>query len=98
PGGWLAFDAFAPDARFLARDPEARWGRTRFRHPETGRLTVYSESHRRDGRVLDMTLHYQPIDRLGRRRGPEGRVSLRHRLLRPDEVRALLARAGLTLV
>jgi SAM-dependent methyltransferase len=98
PGGWLAFDAFAPDARFLARPPGARWARTRFRHPGTGETLVYSESHRVRGRILSMTFHYQPVDARGRRRGPERRVRLEHRLLATDGIRRLLARAGLTLI
>ena len=43
PGGWLAFDTFAPLARFLERRGPS--GVTRFRHPRTGRLTTYRESH-----------------------------------------------------
>src|SRR5262245_28533501 len=36
PGGWFAFDTFAPNAQFLARADSnltRRWARTRFRHP-----------------------------------------------------------------
>src|SRR5438477_2788809 len=39
PGGWFAFDTFAPNARFLSRTDHTdgrRWARTRFRHPGTG--------------------------------------------------------------
>ena len=53
PGGWLAFDTFAPDARFLGRATPRRagrrWGRTRFAHPATGRPIAYSESYRLAG-------------------------------------------------
>jgi SAM-dependent methyltransferase len=98
PGGWLAFDTFAPDADFQARDPNARWARTRFRHPATGERLVYSESHRRRGAILSMTFHYQPVDARGRQRGPERRVRLEHRLLAPSEAERLLARAGLELI
>jgi SAM-dependent methyltransferase len=98
PGGWLAFDTFAPDARFLARDPAARWAPTRFRHPATGQLTTTWETHRQRGRILAMTFHYQSVDARGRRRGAARRVRLDHRLLGPGEVEALLARAGLTLI
>jgi SAM-dependent methyltransferase len=98
PGGWLAFDTFAPSAAFLARSPGARWDRTRFRHPTTNQLTMYSESHRVDGAVLDMTFHYQPIDARGRARGRERRVRLRHRLLDVAEIRGHLARAGLSAI
>ena len=98
PGGWLAFDTFVPSPDFLARDPGARWARTRFRHPVTNQLTQYAESHRRDGAVLDMTFHYQPVDARGRARGRERRVRLRHRLLDVAEIREHLAAAGLSVV
>jgi SAM-dependent methyltransferase len=101
PGGWFAFDSFAPDARFLARAvPTARqrWGRSRFRHPVTGRPTLYTESYRREGQVLATTFHYQELDERGRPRGRERRAILRHRLLDSADVKTLLARAGLTLI
>jgi SAM-dependent methyltransferase len=100
PGGWFAFDLFAPDARLLARAPGQRWGRTRFRHPITRRPLVYTVSQRFDRRrrTLAMTFHYQPVDARGRPRGRERRVLLEHRLLAPDEVARLLARAGLALI
>jgi SAM-dependent methyltransferase len=98
PGGWLAFDSFAPDARFLAQADGKPRGRTAFRHPTTGRRLIYSESHRRKGAILAMTFHYQPVDARGRRRGPERRVRLQHRLLDPAAVAGLLAQAGLMLI
>jgi len=97
PGGWLAFDTFAPTRRFLERrGPSAP---TRFRDPKSGRATVYSESHVLDGDVLAMTFRYQPVATGGKRARPRARtVSLRHRLLQPREIEALLARAGLKLI
>jgi len=93
PGGWLAFDTFAPTRRFLERrGPSAP---TRFRDPRTGRATIYSESHVLDGPVLAMTFRYQPVAPGSKRARA---VSLRHRLLQPREIEALLARAGLTLI
>jgi hypothetical protein len=59
---------------------------------------VYSESHRLEARVLDMTFHYQQVDALGRNRGRERRTHLRHRLLGSDEIRKHLAGAGLSVV
>ncbi len=95
PGGWLAFDTFAPTRRFVERRTPS--GTTRFRDPRTGRATLYSETHVLDGRVLAMTFRYQRLDTDGRRsRGKL--VSLRHRLLQPREIEALLRRAGLDLV
>jgi SAM-dependent methyltransferase len=93
PGGWLAFDTFAPSRRFVERrGPSAP---TRFRHPRSGRATIYTESHVLDGRVLAMTFRYQSVTR-GTKRARA--VSLRHRLLQPCEIEALLARAGLKLI
>jgi SAM-dependent methyltransferase len=104
PGGWLAFDTFAPNAQFLARvkpgprDGQRRWGTTRFVHPATGRRIAYSESYRLAGRILHMTLHYQPVDVRGRALGRARRVLLSHRQLQPDEIERLLAAAGLKLI
>lgn len=104
PGGWLAFDTFAPDARFLARatpsprDRQRRWGNTRFVHPATGHRIAYSETYRLAGQVLHMTLHYQPIDGRGRAVGRERRVLLSHRQISPGKIGELLAAAGLSLI
>jgi SAM-dependent methyltransferase len=93
PGGWLAFDTFAPTRRFIERrGPSAP---TRFRDPRSGRATIYTESHVLDGSVLAMTFRYQPVAGTGKRART---VSLRHRLVQPREIEALLARAGLTLI
>jgi SAM-dependent methyltransferase len=107
PGGWFAFDTFAPNATFLRRAnaPEhpkrgaRRWARTRFKHPTTGRPTEYSESYRLDGRQLVSTFHYRPVDVGARQRRPrDARVELAHRLLDPAEIQRLLIRTGLTLI
>lgn len=102
PGGWLAFDTFAPDQRFVER--RGRSGRTRFRDPRTGRPTIYTESHQlepgHDGPILAMTFHYQALtrDSPGLARGRTRHLSLRHRLLQPTEIQSLLARSGLGLI
>ncbi len=98
PGGWLAFDVFAPSARFLDRRGPS--GATRFRHPRTGRVTAYRESHTLragpDGAakpILSMRFRYSDV------RGGRAQVlSLRHRLWTPAEIEAALARAGLTTI
>jgi len=99
PGGWFAFDVFAPEAGFLARPLHRRWDRTLFRHPSPGRgRFVYSMATprlSRDGRALLMTTYYQPVDGRGRPRGPETAVRLCHRQLPPPTVERLLSRAGL---
>jgi SAM-dependent methyltransferase len=108
PGGWFAFDTFAPNARFLRRAAGGgrRWARARFRHPATGRRTEYSESYRLEGRLLTTTFHYRTIAQRGggdqrgggARRAGERRVGLIHRLVEPREVGRLLAGTGLTLI
>ena len=94
PGGWLAFDTFAPTRRFLERrGPLGRRRGSATRAPAGRRST--RETHALDGRVLAMTFRYQPLDAAARRRRPASAVSLRHRLLQPREIEALLARRGL---
>jgi SAM-dependent methyltransferase len=101
PGGWFAFDVFAPDPAFLARVDAAgsdrHWHRTLFRHPLTGRLLAYTATYAFDARrrTLLTTFHYQPVDARGRPRGPERRARLCHRQLAPTAVADLLTRAGL---
>jgi SAM-dependent methyltransferase len=104
PGGWLAFDVFAPEPAFLARvaaaGPARRWHRTLFRHPVSRRREAYTASYALDARrrTLLTTFHYQPVDALGRRRGPERHVRLCHRQLSPTEIDDFLTRAGLELL
>jgi SAM-dependent methyltransferase len=97
PGGWLAFDTFAPSPRFLAR--RAPSGVTQFRHPRTGQRTAYREIHTVEpgpdgpGRpVLAMRFRYTSATGGGRART----VSLRHRLWSPTEIDRALGAAGLT--
>ncbi len=99
PGGWLAFDTFAPSRRFVERrGPSAV---TRFRHPRTGRVTTYRERHAVEAgpddpgsRILAMRFDYADAVTGGRRRT----LLLRHRLWSPAEIERALARAGLTLI
>jgi SAM-dependent methyltransferase len=100
PRGWLAFDVFAPERRFLDRDEDRRWDRTPFRDPTTGARTVYTINHRFDRRrrLLLMRMHYLPVDARGRAIGPERVLRLCHRQLSIREVGDLVARAGLRLV
>ena len=99
-GGWLAFDVLPPDADWLARDPQRRWGRTRLRHPVTGQRLVYTTNHVYDPktRLLHMRLYYQPVDEKGMPSAPEWSLRLCHRQLRPDDVRNLLDACGFRLV
>jgi SAM-dependent methyltransferase len=104
PGGWLAFDVFAPEPAFVARaralGPEHRWARTLFRHPTSGRRLAYTASYLVDDRrrTLVTTFHYQPVDERGRPRGAERHARLCHRQLAPEDVTDLLTRAGFSLL
>jgi SAM-dependent methyltransferase len=98
PGGWFAFDTFAPSPRFLAR---SGWsGATAFRHPQTGFITHYRERHSVESaggiNILDMTFQYQSLR--NQKRPKTDRVRLRHRLLSPDGVQRMLRTAGLALI
>lgn len=96
PGGWLAFDTFAPARRFLERRGPS--GITRFRDPRTRRLTTYRERHTveagPDGPILAMRFDYAEA----RQRARARTVLLRHRLWSPTEIDRALAAAGLTTI
>jgi SAM-dependent methyltransferase len=95
PDGWFAFDVFFPSAAWLARPSNRRFDHTLFRHPHTRERMEYSVSHRldRERRALHMFLHYRELS------APRGRiVRLCHRQLPPDDVAALLAKAGLKVI
>jgi SAM-dependent methyltransferase len=98
--GWFAFDVFSPRADWLARAGGRRFDRTLFRHPATGQKLAYSVSHRLDRarRALHMRFHYQPVSDRGGSLGRGRTVRLCHRQLAPDEVAALLRRAGLRIL
>ena len=97
PDGWFAFDVFFPAPAWLARPPGRRFDRTIFRHPQSGKRTEYSVSHRLDAqrRALHMFIHYRPLSASGGV-APRGKViRLVHRQLPPDDVARLLRSAGL---
>jgi SAM-dependent methyltransferase len=100
PGGWFAFDVFAPARSFLERDETRRWDRTPFRDPTTGQRLVYTINHHLDRRrrTLLMRMYYQPVNGRGRATGPERVLRLCHRQLARAEIPVLLERAGLRLI
>jgi SAM-dependent methyltransferase len=104
PGGWLAFDVFAPAPDLLerarARPAGRRWDRTVFRHPVSQQREAYSASFALDEvrRTFTTTFHYQPLDAQGRPGGPERQARLCHRQLGPADVREHLLRAGFQLL
>ncbi len=87
PSGLFAFDVLNPDLAWLSRDPRRRWARTRFRHPRTGRMMVYSTSLSYDAalQIAFMRIYYE-TENGGRARV----VRLAHRQFFPVELAALL--------
>jgi len=95
PGGRFVFDVCNPLPAWLARDPERRWARTRFRHPTDGRTYFYSTNHVYDAarQIVYAHLYYRPLDG-----GPEQIVRLAHRMFFPRELEVLLRLGGFRLL
>jgi len=96
-GGLFAFDVLMPDCEWLARDPEKRWVRRRFRHPETGEQLIYSTNHDYDavGQVAYVRIYYSPVEGEGNKgQGNERVVHLAHRQWYPQELSLILETAG----
>lgn len=98
--GLFAFDVLHPSAAWLAHPPGVRFDQMIFRDRVTGENVEYSVSHRLDAerRALHITLHYRPVPAAGKRARRGHRIKLCHRQLHPDDVTALLRRAGLKVV
>jgi len=92
--GRFVFDVLNPDPRWLARDPQRRWARTRVTHPTDGKRYLYSTTHHYDAarQIAYVHLYYQPIDG-----GPERLVRLAHRMFFPRELEVLLRIGGFRL-
>jgi SAM-dependent methyltransferase len=95
PGGRFAFDVQVPDLRWLVRDPDHRWSRTRFRHPRTGEELVYSTNHHYDpiGQIAQIRLFYDRPDG-----EPVKVVHLSQRKYFPAELEALVSSSGFAVV
>ena len=90
--GVFAFDVQNPDLRWLVRDPDKRWAKTRFTDPKTGRAMLYSTNHLYDpiSQIALIRLYYEPADGVG----PSTVVRLSQRKWFPAELEALVAHAG----
>ena len=93
PGGRLFFDVQNPDLRWLSRDPDKRWARTRFTHPRTGDRMIYSTNHEYDpvSQIVVIRLYYEPAP--GSRATPEV-ITLSQRKFFPAELEAVLDANG----
>ncbi|MEM6994800.1 MAG: methyltransferase domain-containing protein [Myxococcota bacterium] len=103
PGGVLAFDVELPDLEWLTWDPEERHAITRFIHPTTGAKLVYSTNHTYDAQtqICHVRIYYDDAPAAGQRFAPPAKprklVHLAHRQIFPEEIRCLVAQAGLSL-
>ena len=98
PRGLFGFDVQMPDLSWLLRDPEKHWARTKFRHPATNQLLVYSTNHVYDpvAQVTSIRFYYEPLEA-----GPlkeTAIVRLNQRKFFPAELRALLHYAGFEVI
>lgn len=96
PDGRLVFDVQVPDPAWLARDPDRRWARTRFKHPRTGRAMIYSTNHVYDpvGQIALIRLYYERADGVG----PTKIVRLSQRKWYPAELEAVVSSGGFDVV
>jgi hypothetical protein len=103
PGGVFAFDVQLPDLEWLMWDPDKRHAVTRFRHPTSGEDLVYSTNHTYDPatQICHVRIYYDKAPARGRKFKPPPRpkrlVHLAHRQIFPEELRGLVAGAGLEL-
>jgi SAM-dependent methyltransferase len=96
PGGRFVFDLMNPDLRWLSRDPNRRWARTRYKDPRTGAWMIYSTEIVYDAplQIAFVTVFYERADGGGRGR----RTLLTQRHFFPRELEALLHYNGFEVV
>jgi len=103
PYGIFAFDVQLPDLDWLLLDPDERHAVTRFVHPVTGERLIYSTNHRYDPatQICHIRIYYDEPPPRGKRLNPTAEpkriVHLAHRQIYPEELRALVDMAGLSL-
>lgn len=95
PGGYFAFDVLNPDLKWLTRDPNKRWARTRFLHPTTGVRYEYSTNQTYDpvAQIAYMRIYYQIVS-LDPASSHTHVIRLCHRQFFPAELEALLVHNG----
>ena len=104
PGGTLALDVLLPDLEWLGWDPNERHSVTHFTHPRTGASMVYSTNHTYDPdtQICHVRIYYDDAPKRPRAFKPPPTpvevVHLAHRQIFPEELRLLIATAGLELV
>jgi SAM-dependent methyltransferase len=98
PSGYFAFDVLNPDLKWLTRDPNKRWAKTRFLHPTTRVRYEYSTNQTYDPveQIAYMRIYYEKASPDGAAK--ETRVvRLCHRQFFPAELESLLAHNGFRL-
>jgi SAM-dependent methyltransferase len=95
PGGRFAFDVLNPDLRWLTRDSNKRWARTKFTHPSSGHRFEYStnQDYDRATQIAHMRIYYERLDVPPEEKRTQV-VRLAHRQFFPAELWALIVHAG----
>jgi SAM-dependent methyltransferase len=95
PTGVFAFDVLNPDLRWLTRDPNRRWARTRFKHPVSDEQLEYTtnQTYEPISQIAYIRIYYERLD------SPDGDrhlrvVRLAHRQFFPAELESLLHASG----
>ncbi len=93
PGGTFLFDVLNPDMRWILRDPNRRWARTRFRHPRYGVWYYYSTNHYYDAQtqIAYVYIYHEPVTE---DEGPTYMMRLAHRMFFPCELQNELYHNG----
>lgn len=61
PNGFFIFDVENPNLRWLLRDPEKHWSKTKFKHPLFNKTFLYSTNHVYDpiSQIVFIRIYYQ---------------------------------------
>jgi SAM-dependent methyltransferase len=91
--GTFLFDILNPDFRWIMRDPNKRWARTRFKHPKYDTFYYYSTNHYYDAssQVAYIYIYHEPAIEDD---GPTYMLRLAHRQYFPMEMKTLLDHHG----
>lgn len=101
PNGYFLFDVLNPNLEWLCRDPNKRWSKTKFYHPRSKDLLVYTTNHfyNTDSQLLFINIFYKKErEKLEHTSlSQEKRVRLVHRQFFPAELESLLFYNGFIL-
>jgi ubiquinone/menaquinone biosynthesis C-methylase UbiE len=91
--GTFIFDILNPDFRWLLRDPQKRWAKTRFKHPHYKTWYYYTTNHFYDAQsqISYVYIYHEPVKDED---GPSYMLRLAHRMYFPQEMETILHYCG----